>query len=298
MKKFCILTIVFFLIWSLMLVNGCTYDVTEPVYKPVSTPITPIITGINPPDSASPGVNTITIQGQNFSGSLANTSFVYFDNYSAEVVGFSTTSITVRRPNYVVDLCSVRVVSPDAWWSSQKFCPYRIVSVLKTYCRLPSVLTPDQLPLTAIAVDNSENLFITRSVKYGIFRVDTTGKIDSIAKGYSNMTDVVVGLDNRLYMLGNSPSIRVMPLPAGTTTTPVPQWVNCGKSVKYGDFAANGYFFAGGVNTSFVIISPTLSIKLDSTYITSSVTCSPCSGRKSLCCRKIRNKVRKSINMM
>jgi len=98
---------------SLAIVTGCKYDVADPMWdQPYTPPATPLISLIQP-SSAPAGVNTITITGLHLDG-VPDTNGVYFNVTPAEVVSKSATSITVRRPNLVVDSCTVKIVSDSA----------------------------------------------------------------------------------------------------------------------------------------------------------------------------------------
>jgi hypothetical protein len=250
-----------------MFALGCKYEVADPKwYTDPSTTAIPVINQIIPANIAAPGVTKIYIHGNNF-GPDTNSNFIYFGTTIAEVISASDTLIEVYRPNSTAADSSV-IVSPKTTYTPAKFSPYKVPVILKNYCVLPNALSPDNLAVTALTVDNSENLFLTRTLSKGVFRVDTAITIDSLAIAPSNITDAVVGIDNRLYLLPG-PKIQVMSLPNGTTTT---LWKNCAKTVRYGDFDANGYFYAGGTNTNFVIISPSLTLyNSDITYITSNV---------------------------
>lgn len=252
MKNKYLLRFILFLLGCVVLLTGCKYDAADSVYQPQAPPVQPVITGVTPADSAGPGYNTITILGHDFSTSVVNTNHLYFDKYVAEIVGVTSTSITVRRPNYVSSTSTISISSPDAWWAS-KYGPYNIVSVLSSYGGVPKRDSVDRIPLTAIVVDNAENVYVTRKDSKGIFRINTNGTTDSLLRSFNSLTDAVIGPDNRLYMLSNATQIRVIALSAGATYA---TWATGSKAVTRGDFDANGYFYAGGNKNWFEIVSP------------------------------------------
>jgi hypothetical protein len=241
---------------SMVVMTGCEYNVAEPQwYKPFSEPATPKITGIEPAAEARPGVNTITIRGENFGG-VPDTNVVYFDNLIAEIVATSATSVTVRRPNLVTDSCTVKLVSNKALVVA-KYSPYKIDPVLERWDFRANIV------LNALAVDNTENLYVV----YGdsstprIFKVTPDGQnVGVVARANRIPTDARFGPDGKLYLLANtSRSIDVVDLQAGTAT----QWLRLpsGGYVKCGDFDARGYFYVGGTRSDLIVIAPDLSVK-------------------------------------
>lgn len=256
MKAYRFLVVVALLLAASMVVmTGCKYDVAEPQWdKPLTTATSPTITAIDPAQEARPGVNTITIRGENFAG-VPDTNVVYFDNLIADIVATSATSVTVRRPNLVTDSCTVKLVSNKALVVA-KYGPYKIDPVFEGWGAFR-----DNIILSALAVDNAENLYVV----YGdsstprILKVTPDGEKIPVAKASRIPTGARFGPDGKLYLVGNSRSIDVVDLQAGTAT----QWLRlpAGKLVKCCDFDARGYFYAGGTKSDLVVIAPDLSVK-------------------------------------
>jgi hypothetical protein len=252
---------------SMVLMTGCKYDVAEPQwYQPYSEPATPRITGIEPATEARPGVNTITIRGENFAG-VPDTNAVYFDNLIAEIVTTSATSVTVRRPNLpnlsnlVSDTCTVKVVSNKALVVA-KYGPYMIDAVFERWGGLR-----DNIALGALAVDNAENLYVAYgdSTTPRILKVTSDGQnMGVVARASRIPTDGRFGRDGRLYLLGNNRAIDVVDVQTGTAT----QWIRLpsGRIVKVGDFDANGYLYTGGTRSDLVVIAPDSSVKYAGYY--------------------------------
>jgi hypothetical protein len=259
---------ILFVVAALAVIPGCKYDVAEPKwYSDPATTGTPVINQIIPAAVAGPGVKTITINGENFSPDVDG-NVVLFGSTSAEVISQSSTQIVVYRPNLVTDSCML-TIGPRVTYNSASAGPYKITSVERSYCILPTAATADNVTLTAIVVDNSEKVYIVRKT-LGIYRIDTAGTIDSLMKSpTSSLTDAVIGPDGRLYTLSsNATAIRVMTLTSGAIAG---TWKSASKISKYGDFDANGYFYAGGTNVLFSIIPPTGTVRTDTSYVTSTV---------------------------
>jgi hypothetical protein len=253
MKEYRFLVRSYFVVVVLVFILfGCKEDVAKPPWDaPSPTIATPSITSIQPTNQAGAGVNRITIQGTNFS-SGATSNLVVFGKTPAEIISANANQIIVYRPNVSVDSCTV-MVAPSSAYVPAKYSPYTITSVLKTYCQLPSALKLDAVGYTCLAVDASENVFIARQGTKGIFRVGTTGTIDSLLKSFNNLTDGVIGPDNRLYMFSGATQIRAIALTPGAIYA---SWATGSKATTRGDFDANGYLYAGGANTWFTTVSP------------------------------------------
>ncbi|MDH7603872.1 MAG: IPT/TIG domain-containing protein [Melioribacter sp.] len=257
-QKSLIITLV--IVISIKFLTACKYDVAEPMWdKEFPEAPIPKITQVDP-IQAKPGVNTITIQGENLDVSGTN---VYFDNTSAEMVSVSLTKIVVRRPNLATESSYIKVV-PNQALTVAKYGPYKIDKVLDRY---GSFL--DNLQLSVLAVDKNENLYVVEAASRNIVKVTPVGQKSIIGLATRPPTDAKVGPGGKLYMPGNNRSIDVVDLYTGE----VKEWLRLpsGKVVKFGDFDANGYFYTGGTRSDLVIIAPDLSVKSAGVYTTDEI---------------------------
>ncbi len=269
--------IALFMIVSLTtLILGCKYDVAEPLWdKPYGAATTATISSIEPAQ-APPGVNFITIHGTNFTGAIdtavvrneyVDTTIVYngvyFDNVQAEVIEYSSTSIKVLRPNLATDSCTVKVVPSHALVAA-RFGPYKITSVVQRY---GSFL--DNLPLSVVAVDNAENLYVVETDSRNVFKVTPAGQKTLLGVATRAPTDARVGPDGRLYMPGNNRSIDVV----DPSTGQVGRWTQLpsGRVVKFCDFDASGYFYAAGTRSQLVVVAPNLTATSTGLYASDDV---------------------------
>ena len=272
MKAQCFLvTVLFLVVSSATSIVGCKYDVAEPLWdKPFSvSTASPTITAIAPADSATPGINTITIYGTNFAGAI-DTSVIHGVNIdtaiayngvsftgptttvSADVIEITSTSIKIRRPNLVGDSCTVKVAPSNALLSA-RFGPYKIAQVTEKY---GSFL--DNVPLSVVAVDNSENLYVVYTSSFVVYKVTPDGAKSAVGTVARVPTDARIGPDGNLYLPGNNRSIDKVDVQAKTVST----WIQLpqGRIVKFGDFDANGYFYTAGTRSQLVIITPNLTV--------------------------------------
>jgi hypothetical protein len=243
----------------LIFINGCKMDVAEPIWdKPFTVPPTPVIGSIVPAQ-ASAGVNTITINGENFADE-SGTNAVYFDNTISEVLSSSTTSIVVRRPNVVTDTAVIKVVSSQAL-RAVKYSPYKVEQVFKRYGDFT-----DNITLSVVVADKQENLYVIEG--RNINKVTPSGEKSVFATANRSSVDAKLGPDGNLYLLGSNRAVDKVDLTTGT----VSRWVQMpsGKIVKYGSFDDNGNFYTGGNKTDLLVVESNLNVKPAAGYYTGS----------------------------
>ncbi len=249
------LTIIISVILIIKFLTACKYDVAEPMWeREFNDAPVPKIIQVNPL-RAAPGINTISIEGENL---YVNGTSVYFDNIIAEIISFSPTKIIVRRPNLVSDACYLKVV-PNQALVVAKYGPYKIDKVLEQY---GSFL--ENLQLSTIAVDKNENIYVVEAASRNIVKVTPEGQKSIVGVATRVPTDAKFGPDGNLYMCGNNRSVDLFDLKTGQAK----DWLRLpsGRVVKFGDFDANGYFYTGGTRSDLVIIAPDLSLKYAGLY--------------------------------
>jgi hypothetical protein len=236
-------------------VIGCKFDVAEPMWdKPAPAATTPTITGVIPPQRAAAGVNTITIQGQSFSDSIADIS-VYFNSTATEVVRTTSTSLTVRRPNLAAVSAIIKVVSAKAYVAA-KISPYDVDTVMERYGSFVS-----NIPLAVVAVDSVEDIYVVGfGTPYTFWKVTPNGAAaqlpitaasPAVKRAYS---DARIHNGN-LYLIGKlQREIQVANFSTGQLT----RWTRLpsGKPVNFGDFDANGNFYTGGPSSDLCVVPP------------------------------------------
>jgi len=248
--------IIFFTLLSITIlsfINGCKYDVAEPMWeKPFTSPPTPTISQVTPAQ-ATAGVNTITITGTNFGDTATDSIIVYFDAVTADVISRTTTSITVRRPNIVSDTSTIKVVSNNALVVA-KYNNYKVEAVIESY---GSFL--ENLQLSVLAVDSAENLYVAEFVSKSIVKITPDGARSVIGTINRTATEARIGPNNKLYLLGNNRAIDHVDL----TTGQISRWTQLpsGKVVKYGDFDSNRHLYAAGTKTDIIVVNPDLTTK-------------------------------------
>jgi hypothetical protein len=243
----------------ILIISGCKYDVAQPMWdRTYETPDSPTITQVTPAQ-ATPGINTITITGTNFGMPPDDSTTVYFDKETAEIISISTTSISVRRPITTGNDCTIKVVSNKALVTA-KMSPYKIDPVLENFGAFL-----DNLPLSVVATDNSENLYVVETSSRNINKVTPDGNRTVVGVVTRAPYDAVIGPDGNLYLPENNRAIDVADFAADT----VKEWTKLpsGKIVKFGDFDTDGYFYTGGTKSDLIILPPNPPAALSATDI-------------------------------
>ena len=281
--SFLIITTIVLAVFLVVLI-GCKYDVAAPQwFNPPATTVSATIDSISPAQ-AIPGVNIITIYGKNFTGAFdtsvvhnattkidTNIAYngVYFNNVPASISSMTSTVLKVYRPNLATDSATV-IVAPTSALVPGKFKPYKISPVSKKYGAIV-----ENLMLFTATVDNAENLYvwsITATTSRKLTRITPTGGKDSVAKVLRAPTDARIGPDGRLYLIGAGPSSGNRGIQAvNLQTGEVKVWYTAKGSVKFGDFDAYGYLYAGGSLTDLEIIAPDSTSKLFGVYAASEI---------------------------
>ncbi len=269
MKLYYRVTIRILLITTVLIVlSGCEYGVEQSHWnEPWKIGPDPVITSVEPADVAAPGVNTITISGQNFTAApdSNNVFFSYtqpvigYTSLQAEIVSTSSTSITVRRPDLVTDSCDIKVFPRKNAEVKAVYKKYKIDPVVQEY----GTFTGSLDFMSWVAVDKQENIYVAYGTSDTAFykwmvKITPSGEQTRLPKRLlGGAYGATFGPDDRLYLFRNSNQIDVVDLTQNT----VAPWtlITVGgkkKSVKVGDFDNAGYLYSGAKGTDLVIIAP------------------------------------------
>ena len=236
----------------LLVMAGCEYDVAQPQWEQEQTdPPLPVITSMNPV-SGDAGVNVITIEGENFAEESGRNR-VYFDNMEAEILDFSTTAITVRRPDLVNDSAIVKVVSYDALLVAT-YSPYFMASVQEVYGNFI-----EGNVLSGLTVDENENLYVLETSATGsrnVMQVTPDGDKEQVGVlGTVNASGLVISPEGRLIVLFNDSELQQVNPDAAVDSAAF--WTEVQKRVKYGDFDKHGNMYVGSRSSDLIYINHT-----------------------------------------
>lgn len=234
----------------LLLIIGCEYEVAEPSwYDDYTRPPEPVISWIEPADSATAGINLIKIYGSNFTTPpIANK--IYFDNVRSEVVDGNNDFLVVRRPNISGDSIVVKIASDSADVVVSYDQLYKVSKVWQKYGGFV-----ENVELGALTVDAYGNLFVVQKSPATVYKVDSTGN-------RANLGDAtrVVASDVRVAPDGNLVIVKEYRRTYRyyVATQEEVEWLDSGsskKTPKSGDFDRFGNFYFGGVGTDLRVLA-------------------------------------------
>lgn len=240
-----------------LLFLACEYKSPKAIWDPnedLHLDTAPVISRIDPPQSAGPSVLRISIYGKNFSPTFEK-NFVYFGSTKAEIISCTDTLITVYRPNVVGTNLPVIVVVQDAYLVAKDTTGYTIPLVWKPYGSLPSAWVVE-----AFDFDKDENLYVARLTKE-ITKIDPTEvRTDLGVRTYKKKTTGLKIAPDGSILLLESASNKLHRIPQeGGDSQP---YADLAAKVSYFDFDANGNILAGGDRQGIVVLKPDLSSRV------------------------------------
>ncbi|MBN2103226.1 IPT/TIG domain-containing protein [bacterium] len=248
----------------LLVMAGCEYDGPTAMYdRPYEETDPPVITSVDPPEAVA-GVNFITIYGENFSETL-DSNKVYVDGFLSEIVDFDTSFLTIRRPNRTGDSTVIKVVNYETIGHATH-SPYKILPVYERYGGFI-----ENAELTALAVSSNGDLYVAQGGSPRVlYHVSSDGSNKTLLGETSRgVTDMKMAPDGKLVLLCNNKSIYKFNVEEKLET----EWLSQDERVSFGDFDADGNFYAGGRKTGIVVIKPDLSVATIDLYSNDEIFC-------------------------
>ena len=197
----------------LFLAFGCDSGPGASIYDPdPAVAPDPVITSVEPGESALAGIDIVTITGENFSATMSE-NLVYFDEERAEVIEASPTQLRVLPPNIPRPEITLRVAVLGA--ENYGSATYRLDAAAE---RVGS-LAVGTLP-RALATDAAGNIYVSLDIENNnsVKRFTPDGERSDFSPraAFGNWGDLAVGPDGALYgiLLGLGGVFR---LPEGVT---------------------------------------------------------------------------------
>ena len=229
-----------------MITMGCESEKAQKLYDPSSVyNPDPVITAMEPPDSALAGIVTIKLMGQNFSPIKEN-NFVHFGKTKATVLEASGTQLVVQSPNIIVDEAMVKVSTLGAI-SFSNLMPYKLVQGVGEFGGFGDFDEP-----LLVECDKDENLYVALSSKKIIKISPMEEKTEYGAATFSLFSTMKFGKDGNLYIARNTKNLYRIPSGGGNAIL----WLSARSAIYDFDFSANGMLFAGGKGDSLYLIMP------------------------------------------
>ncbi len=234
---------------GLFALGGCTEPESMGLYDPNEPQgLSPTITSISPAGAAFAGMDTIAIQGTNFSSVPAN-NIVYFNSSPAVLLSVSPTRISMIAPLVTMDSIGVRVAVRGAVPFSNTY-QYRLHAGTASFGGLAAGDLSN-----ALATDAAGNLYAGYAIfgnDAGILKFTAAGVRSNYAPlttGVTQWTSLKMGPGGYLYGVRNVRAIYRFN-PGGGASAAI--WTSFGSGVYISDidFDKDGNIWGGGNNTN------------------------------------------------
>ncbi|MCW8850842.1 MAG: IPT/TIG domain-containing protein [Melioribacteraceae bacterium] len=192
---------------AVLILSSCDTDTTPTLYEDLPNGAAPIITSVNPPDSALAGVTEVRIIGQNFS-SDASKIIVYFNENVAEILELSSTEILVKTPNFVKDSVNIKISVQGAPLFSDPYLMDVKPSIREIY-----TFQDFEVPY-ALTTDRDRNIlfsYTSNGLSAGIGKISPSKEITEFSPkgGESFYTEIRYGSNGKVYGT-RKPPVRAM----------------------------------------------------------------------------------------
>jgi hypothetical protein len=235
--------------FGLVFLSSCTKLENNSLYDPnVTYRVQPTITSISPTGGAVAGIDTVIIQGTNFSSVLAENS-VFFNAQPAASLSATTTQIVLKAPLVPSDSIGVRVVVAGSLEFSNT-AQYKLKAAVALFGGLPSTESS-----TTLTTDASGDLYVgyaSGGISAGIIKFTSAGARSAYAPGtpgVSVWTSFKMGPGGYLYGARYLRAIYRYS-PGGGSAAPLWVALPTGATIYDIDFDQNGNLWAGGNNSS------------------------------------------------
>jgi hypothetical protein len=229
---------------SLMLMSGCSNPKTGSLYDPTATyRPQPTIASVLPAGGAFGGMDTITINGTDFSAVLAENT-VYFNATPASLLSATSTEVKLLAPLVTLDSIGIRVAVLGSDLFSNTY-QYKLTAAVAAFSAFSTGETA-----TSLAIGNNGNLysgFSTLGAESGILEFTPDGTRSDYAPATSGValwTSLKFGPGGYLYGARNIRAIYRFAPGGGSSAALWTQVV--GATFSDFDFDQDGNVWAGG----------------------------------------------------
>lgn len=223
---------------------GCDIEKPASLYNPNSSyNPDPVITAVEPADSALAGIVTIKIIGQHFSP-VKEHNFVYFGKTKTPVLEASETQLVVQSPNFVADATTIKVAVMGAISFSNQV-PYKLVRGVGEYGGFGDFDEP-----LLVECDKNENVYVALASRKIVKIAPNETKVDYGSATFPLFSGMKFGPDGALYIARNTRNLYKVPAGGGNAA----QWLTAKGAIYDLDFSPNGVIYAGGNGDSLFAI--------------------------------------------
>ncbi|MBP7461196.1 MAG: IPT/TIG domain-containing protein [Candidatus Delongbacteria bacterium] len=228
------------LILSLAILSGlisyCSKTETDSLYQDNKQyNADPVVSSVEPADSALAGVVTITLSGQNFSTDK-DLNAVFFGKTKCTILSASANQLIIQSPT-VTGTLDLKATVLGALNFSNPISYKLLVTVQKIGLFL------SQSEFYSIACDKDENLYIVNAYTKNIQKVTPDGQtIDLANNGLGSTTCMLVGPNDSLYITRGTKLVYRIPL----TGAKEAKWITAPITVNAFDFGEQQQIYIGG----------------------------------------------------
>lgn len=235
----------------LLLFVSCENEPTQSVY--VEDPTTkpdPVISSIEPPNSALAGIGQITIKGSNFSPKIEENA-VFVGPRAATIISASASELVIQSPNTLGDSLEVKVSVIGAYLFSNVVY-YDLKSALEKHSNIGFSET-----MHGITVDKNENLYVSVSrdgstIARRIDRIlpDGTQEKEWGSTSFLSASHMRIGPGSILYLARNTSSLYYIGSGGGSSSL----LKALSGSIYDIDFNAEGSMYAAGNGDNLFLV--------------------------------------------
>ena len=246
--------LLFLALLGIFFLSGCTKMDESSLYDPnISYRPQPTITAITPAGSAMAGMDTVIVQGTNFSATLAENS-VYFNGSTAALLSSTTTQIAIVAPLVTIDSIGVRIAVAGSLQFSNTAL-YKLKAGVAAWGSLQANDTA-----TSVATDAAGNLLAAIQVKAiegGVIKCTPAGVRSTYApptSGVALWSGLKMGPGGYLYAARNFRAVYRFS-PGGGSSGAVWQAFPTGTAIADFDFDQSGNLWGGGNNANLYCVT-------------------------------------------
>ena len=208
----------------------------------------PSISSVEPEGSAFAGIDTLTINGQNFSEN-ASANLVYFNNMLGNVISATSTSLRVVTPNLVSDSVQIRVAVQGAFLFADHSSLYTLTAAVSDYGPF------DQFTdIFSLDLDRDENLIVSMdgSPNAEFWIVDTNQDSAVWSGALAKGSGMKLGPTGSVYFVNYQRYLYKDEQGTPKENTEIFKRLN--GNVTDLDFDSNGNLFAGGTGSIIDVV--------------------------------------------
>ena len=208
----------------------------------------PSISSVEPEEAAFAGIDTLTINGQNFSENTS-ANLVYFNNMLGEVISATSTSLKVVTPNLVSDSVQIRVAVQGAFLFADHSSLYTLTAAVLDYGPF------DQFTdIFSLDLDRDENLIVSMdgSPNAEFWIVDTNQDSAVWSGALAKGSGMKLGPTGSVYFVNYQRYLYKDEQGTPKENTEIFKRLN--GNVTDLDFDSNGNLFAGGTGSIIDVV--------------------------------------------